>query len=46
MQRHEPDPFRTAVVCDLHEKLTSVCGRYGQVLNALQAEMMKAIYPE
>jgi hypothetical protein len=46
MQSQEPDPFRTAVVCELHEKVTSVCGRYGQVLNVLQTEMMKAIYPE
>ena len=41
----EPDPFRTAVVCALHEKLVVACGRYSVVLATLHTEMMKAIYP-
>jgi hypothetical protein len=45
-QKQEPDPFRIAVVCSLHEKLTGVCGRYSQVLQVLHTEMMKAIYSD
>eukprot|EP01043_Picozoa_sp_COSAG02_P071499 COSAG02_NODE_13090_length_1447_cov_1.548220_1_plen_434_part_00 len=42
---NQPNPFRVAVVCKLHEKLLRLFGRYEGVMSVLHDEMVRAIYP-
>jgi hypothetical protein len=44
--RQEPDPFRTAVVCELHSLAVNLFGTYSSLLGALHQEMCKAIFPD
>eukprot|EP01052_Picozoa_sp_SAG31_P007996 SAG31_NODE_393_length_16293_cov_15.804372_19_plen_137_part_00 len=42
----EPDPYRTAVVCELHLMATEIFGRYAPLMQQLHQEMCRAIFPD